>query len=133
MTFYNENDILLLYQMPKGDKTMAEKAKEKAKKYYTLDHDKQFVTVDTTVKPAKGDSEAVKLYVSMGYKMRIKSQVRAEKMRDKADTLKAADIREALKNDKAGLAKFNNIIKGKEDGYKKGFFAARKWYKEYAK
>lgn len=103
------------------------------KKYYTLDHEKQFVTVDTTVKPAKGDAEAVKLYVSMGYKMRIKSQARAEKMKAKADGLNAAAIREALKGDKAGLAKFEAIIKGKEEGYKKGFFAAKKWYKEYAK
>ncbi len=108
-------------------------AKENVKKYYTLDHEKQFITVDTTIKPAKGDSEAVKLYVSMGYKMRIKSQVRADKMKEKADPTTAKVIREALKNDKAGLDKFNNIIKGKEPGYKKGFFAARKWYKEYTK
>ena len=108
---------------------MAEKAK--VKKYYTLDHEKQFVTVDTTVKPAKGDEEAVKLYVNMGYKMRIKSQARAEKMRAKADGLNAETIREALKSDKVGLEKFNTIMKGKDDEYKKGFFAAKKWYKEY--
>ena len=101
------------------------------KKYYTLDHEKQFVTVDTTVKPAKGDAEAVKLYVSMGYKMRIKSQARAEKMKAKADGLDAAAIKEALKGDKAGLAKFDTIMAGKEEGYKKGFFAAKKWYKGY--
>lgn len=104
---------------------------EKVKKYFTLDHDKQFVTVDTTVKPAKGDEEAVKLYVSMGYKMRIKSQARAIRMAEKADNLNAAAIREALKGDKEGLAKFERIMKGKETGYKKGFFAAKKWYKEY--
>jgi len=104
---------------------------KKAKKYYTLDHDKHFITVDTTVKPAKGDEEAVKLYVSMGYKMRIKSQARAKRMADKADNLKAEDIRTALKGDKEGLAKFERILKGKEEGYKKGFFAAKKWYKEY--
>ena len=111
---------------------MAEK-KPAEKKYYTLDHEKQFVTVDTTVKPAKGDAEAVKLYVSMGYKMRIKSQKRANAMKEKADGLDAAAIREALKGDKAGLAKFEAIMKGKEEDYKKGFFAAKKWYKEYAK
>ena len=116
---------------------MAEQAK--VKKYYTLDHDKHFVTVDTTVKPAKGDDEAVKLYVSMGYKMRIKSQARAEKMKAKADGLNAAAIKEALKADKAALKKFDDIIHGaktgvtNEDG-KTGFFAAKKWYlKEYQK
>lgn len=108
---------------------MAEKVK--VKKYYTLDHDKQFVTVDTTVKPAKGDEEAVKLYVSMGYKMRIKSQARAEKMKAKADGLNAATIKEALKGDKEGLKKFETIMEGKDSEYKKGFFAAKKWYKEY--
>lgn len=112
--------------MPEGEKTMA---KDKVKKYYTLDHEKQFVTVDTTVKPAKGDSEAVKLYVTMGYKMRIKSQVRAEKMLKKADKLDAKTIRAALAKDEAALGKFENIIKGEEDGYKKGFFAAKSWYK----
>ena len=104
---------------------------EKVKKYYTLDHDKQFVTVDTTVKPAKGDEEAVKLYVSMGYKMRIKSQARAAKMKAKADGLNAAAIREALKDDKKGLAKFEAIMKGEDKEFKKGFFAAKKWYKGY--
>lgn len=104
---------------------------EKVKKYYTLDHEKQFVTVDTTVKPAKGDEEAVKLYVSMGYKMRIKSQARAKRMAQQADNLNAAAIKEALKGDKEGLAKFARIMKGEEAGYKKGFFAAKKWYKEY--
>lgn len=104
---------------------------EKVKKYYTLDQDKQFITVDTTVKPSKADEEAVKLYVNMGYKMRIKSQARAIRMAEKADNLKADDIRAALKGDKEALAKFERIMKGKEPGYKKGFFAAKKWYKEY--
>ena len=112
---------------------------EKVKKYYTLDHEKQFVTVDTTVTPNKGDAEAVKLYVSMGYKMRIKSQARAKKMKDNADGLNAESIKESLKNDKNALKKFEDIIHGKKTGVtnadgKTGFFAAKKWYlKEYNK
>ncbi len=112
---------------------------EKAKKYYTLDHGKQFITVDTTVKPTKGDEEAVRLYVSMGYKMRIKSQARAEKMKANADGLDAAKIKEALKGNKVALKKFEDIIHGKKTGItnadgKTGFFAAKKWYlKEYNK
>ena len=102
-----------------------------AKKYYTLDHEKKFITVDTTVKPAKGDEEAVRLYVSMGYKMRIKSQARAAKMRAQADDLNKEAVLEALKGDKEGLKKFDAIMNGKDKEYKKGFFAAKKWFKEY--
>ena len=113
---------------------------DKVKKYFTLDHDKHFITVDTTVKPQKGDEEAVALYVKMGYKMRIKSQARAEKMKKQADGLDAKAIREALKGDKEALKKFDDIIHGggkngtgitNAEG-KTGFFAAKKWYlKEY--
>ena len=110
---------------------------EKVKKYYTLDQKKHIVTVDPTVKPAKGDKEAVALYVEMGYAMRMKSQARADKMKAKADGLDAKAIKEELKNDKAALKKFDDIIHGKKTGVtnaegKTGFFAAKKWYlKEY--
>lgn len=99
-------------------------------KYYVLNHEKQTIIVDTTVKPTAEDKKDVRLYVSMGYKMRKKSQERAKMMRDKADNLSADTIRKALKDDKEGLTKFENIMKGKEEGYKKGFFVARKWYKD---
>lgn len=107
--------------------------KKAEKKYFTLDHDKKFITVDTTIKPAKGDEEAVALYVKMGYKMRIKSQKRAEEMRKKADGLDADAIKLALKDDEEALKKFDDIIHGKKtnDDGKTGFFAAKKWYKEY--
>ncbi len=109
---------------------MADKKKATAaKKYYIIDQKKHTITVDTTVKPAKGDEEAVALYVKMGYDMRMKSQARAEAMKAKADGLNAAAIREALKGDKEKLAKFNAIMKGEDPDYKKGFFAAKKWYK----
>ena len=118
---------------------MAEKAKEK--KYFTINNKdgKHIITVDTTVKPQKGDEEAVALYVKMGYKMRIKSQARAEKMKKQADGLDAKAIKEALKGDKEALKKFDDIIHGKKTGVtnaegKVGFFAAKKWYlKEYKK
>lgn len=116
---------------------MADKKKEK--KYYTIDQEKHIVTVDTTVKPGKGDEEAVFLYVKMGYSMRIKSQDRAEIMKKKADGLDAKKIKDALKDDKEALKKFEDIIHGKKTGVtnedgKTGFFAAKKWYKkEYKK
>ena len=121
---------------------MAEQAK--VKKYYTINNKngKHIITVDTTVKPAKGDEEAVKLYVSMGYDLRMKSQARAEKMKENADGLNAEEIRKALKSDKDALKKFDDIIHGggkngtgvtNKEG-KTGFFAAKKWYlKEYNK
>lgn len=107
--------------------------KEKVKKYYTINNKKgkHIITVDTTVKPAKGDEEAVKLYVSMGYDLRMKSQARAEKMKENADGLDTDAIKEALKGDKEGLKKFEAIMKGEDKEYKRGFFAAKKWFKEY--
>lgn len=103
------------------------------KKYYTINNKngKHIITVDTTVKPAKGDEEAVKLYVSMGYDLRMKSQARAAKMKEKADGLDADAIKEALKGDKEGLKKFEAIMKGEDKEHKRGFFAAKKWYKGY--
>ena len=55
------------------------------KKYFKLNQEKKTITVDTTVNPAKGDKEAVALYVEMGYSMVIKSQARAKQMSEKAD------------------------------------------------
>lgn len=117
---------------------MAEKAK--VKKYYTVNQEKHTVTIDTTVKPTKADEEQVKLLVSMGgYEMRFKSAARAAAMKSKADGLNADAIRAELKNDKAALKKFDDIIHGAKTGVtnadgKVGFFAAKKWYlKEYQK
>ena len=104
------------------------------KKYYTVDREKKIVVVDTTVDAKKGEAEAVDLYLKAGYDLRIKSQARADKMKAKADGLDADTIRAALKDDAEALTKFENIMEGKEAGYKKGFFAAKKWYKtEYKK
>ena len=110
---------------------MADKKTEKKteKKYFTIDQDKHVITVDTTVKPQKSDEDAVALYVKMGYAMRIKSQVRAKAMKEKADNLTAEQIRTALADDKANLDKFEAILTGKDPDNKKGFFAAKKWYK----
>lgn len=106
---------------------MAEK-----KKYYTIDQKKHTITIDTTVPPQKGDEEAVALYIKFGYDMRIKSQDRAEKMRNRANSLDAATIREALKNDEKALKKFDEIVHGKRKESKDvGFFVAKKWYKDY--
>lgn len=100
-------------------------------KYYNVNHERQTITVDTTVKPTKKEEADVKLFVSNGYKLRVKSQDRAQAMKDKADGLNADDIRNALKDDKKALDKFNAIVKGKDKEYKKGFFSAKKWYNEY--
>lgn len=106
------------------------------KKYYAIDQKKHVVTVDTTVKPGKGDEEAVALYVKMGYAMRMKSQARAAKMKAKAaeTNLDKAAIMEAIKGDKEAVKVFNAIMKGEDKAHKRGFFAAKAWYlKEYQK
>lgn len=104
----------------------------KVKKYYEVNKKSHTVTIDTSVKHTKADEEKVNLLVKVGgYDMRFKSEARAAAMTKKADGLNAATIREALKDDKKGLAKFEAIMKGEDKEFKKGFFAARKWYKGY--
>lgn len=111
---------------------MASEKKEKVLKYFTLDQEKHVITVDTSIAPTKSDTEAVKLYVSMGYAMRIKSQTRAALMKAKADSLNDKAIREALKDNKEELAKYDAILHGTEtnDDGKTGFFAAKKHAKK---
>lgn len=112
---------------------------EKKKAYYTVNKKEHVVTIDTSVTPTKEDEKEVNLLVSLGgYDMRFKSKARAAAMKAKStDGLNADAIKEALKNDKAALKKFDDIIHGAKTGVtnadgKKGFFAAKKWYlKEY--
>ena len=99
------------------------------KKYFTIDQKKQVITIDTTVKPQAGDKETIKLFVEMGYKMRIKSQRRAAIARERATGLTADEIRNELSS-KTAKKKFDDIIAGRAQNAegKTGFFAAKKWY-----
>ena len=108
---------------------------KKKAKYYTVNNEKHIITIDKSITPTKDEYEEVERYIHYGYDMRFKSQEKAKMMREKMekrmkenpDNLNAAAIRDALKNDKEALDKFNAILKE----HKKGFFSAKKWYNEY--
>lgn len=101
------------------------------KKYFKLNQEKKTITVDTTVNPAKGDKEAVALYVEMGYSMVIKSQARAKQMSEKADKRGIEDYKELLKDNPEALKTFIDICEGTKTNDKgcSGLWAAKRWYR----
>lgn len=101
-----------------------------AKKYFTIDRDKKRITIDTSITPTAEEKEAVEMYGKFGYDLFFKSQKRAAAMKKKASTLTKAQLEEAIKGNKEAEAKYAAIIKGDDPDYEKGFFAAKKWFKE---
>ena len=100
-------------------------------KAYTINPDKKIITINDAVKPTVADDKDIALYVSAGYIIRHKSAKRAKVAAKRADSLNDAVIKEALKDDKKGLETYETIKK--QSGKGGGFFAAKKWYKEYSK
>lgn len=94
----------------------------KARKYYTIDDKKKVVIFDTTVKPTKEEREDLIMFSQMGYNVR-KKIVRVAKKNSIA-SLKDADIRKLLANNKEALEKYVNLkdLPVKEGG---GFLNAR--------
>ena len=66
--------------MKRGNIIMADKKKP----YYKANPKTMTITVDLTVKPTKDDEEMVSIYMKNGYKLRKKSQARAEAARKRA-------------------------------------------------
>ena len=54
------------------------------KKYFTQNTEKKVITIDTTVKPTQADKDMVQMLLAAGYKLRQKSQKRAENARARA-------------------------------------------------
>ena len=97
-------------------------------KVYTVNADKKTIIIDDSVKATAADNKDIAMYVAAGYIIRHKSAKRAKAAAKRADSLKDENIKEALKDDKKALAKYEAIKKQKGKGG--GFFAARKWYKD---
>lgn len=97
---------------------------------YKVDAEKKIITIDDTVKATAAEEKDIDRYVAAGYIIKHKSQKRAKQAAERAakDTLTDEAIKEALKADKEGLAKYEAIKGGKGKGT--GFFAAKKWYKD---
>lgn len=100
-------------------------------KAYTINPDKKIITINDAVKPTVADDKDIALYVSAGYIIRHKSEKRAKVATKRADNLNDATIKEALKGDQKALETYEAIKK--QTGKGGGFFAAKKWYKEYIK
>lgn len=100
-------------------------------KAYTINPDKKIITINDAVKPTVADNKDIALYVSAGYIIRHKSPKRAKVAAKRADSLNDATIKEALKGDQKALETYETIKK--QSGKGGGFFAAKKWYKEYIK
>lgn len=94
-------------------------------KAYKLDKDKKIITIDDAVKQTPEDKEDIKLYVLSGYEIRHKSKAKSKQALKRADTITAEDIRKVLSADKEALKEFNRLSS------EKGFFSARKFYREY--
>ena len=55
-----------------------------AEKYYRVNTDNKTITINDKVKPSATEEKDVQLYLSAGYKLRHKSEARAEKARERA-------------------------------------------------
>ena len=94
-------------------------------KAYKLDKDKKVITIDDAVRQTPEDKDDIRLYVLSGYEIRHKSKAKSKQALKRADTITAEDIRKSLSADKEALKEFNRLISDK------GFFSARKFYREY--
>lgn len=95
---------------------------------YKLNTEKKIIIVDDKNITSAEDADVAK-YVSAGYTIKHKSEKRSAAAKRRAETLSKDDILKALEADTKAKETFENICKGKGTG--KGFFAAKKWYKEY--
>ena len=98
---------------------------------HLLDISLKIITINDAVKPTVADDKDIALYVSAGYIIRHKSEKRAKVATKRADNLNDATIKEALKDDQKALETYEAIKK--QGGKGGGFFAAKKWYKDYIK
>ena len=104
---------------------------EKVKKFLNVDPKKKVITIDNTAEPEKNDFQLLTSYLAAGYTKRDKSEKRTKTMKKRAEDdkeLTVENMRAALKDDKANLKTFEDILKGKDKGH--GYFAAKSWYKK---
>ena len=95
---------------------------------YRLNTEKKIIIIDDSVKMTAAEDKDIDRYVRVGYTIKHKSASRSKAATARADGLKDADIKAALKDDKKALETYEAIKKTKGEGG--GFFAAKKWYKE---
>ena len=92
---------------------------------YKLNRDKKTIIIDDSVKQSKADQKDIQLYVLAGYEIKHKSKAKSKQATKRADTITAEEIRKELSADSEALDTFNNLIS------EKGYFTARKFYRDY--
>lgn len=95
---------------------------------YKLNTEKKIIIIDDN-NITSVEKDDVAMYVAAGYTIKHKSEKRSAAAKGRAETLTKESILKALKANTEAKETFENICKGKGTG--KGFFAAKKWYKEY--
>ena len=102
------------------------------KKYYSVNTEKKVITIDNSVIPTKEDEREIQMYINGGYKLRRKSEKRAEKAKERSvkDGMDKATIDATLEKYPDYKKVFDEIKSGRGKG--KGYFAAKKWYKDIA-
>lgn len=96
------------------------------KSYYRLDQARKLIVIDDSVTPTPTEKELINAYVSAGWIVRVKSQARAEatkKRMKKEPQLTGQEIEQALRGTEK-LETYKAILRNK------GFFSARKWFKD---
>lgn len=87
-------------------------AEEKKVPYIVVNYKAKTFTINDAVKASEQDKEDIVTYLQAGFKMRHKSAKRTEQAKNKAVSDK--EIKEALKNNKEALVKYEEIKKNKE-------------------
>jgi hypothetical protein len=93
---------------------------------YRINEKNKTISIGANITEA--EKNALAIYISAGYTVRAKSEIKSAQAKKKADALpKKADIIKALEkaNKKAELDEFNNKCDVKNGG---NFFKARSWY-----
>ena len=90
---------------------------------YKVDAERKIITLDDSVTPTALEEKDITRYVLAGYVIKHKSKERAKQAAKRADGLKDATIKEALKDNAEALKEYEAI---KKEG---GFFKAKAWYK----
>lgn len=81
------------------------------KSYFTVDEANKIIIIDPSVKPTQADHEKVRTYGAFGFNIHTKKKASAKQKLNKAQ------IREALKDNKEALSKFDKMCE--KDGFMK--------------
>lgn len=97
------------------------------KNYYTVDHTRKTLTVDDRYQMSWRDQIDLDFYAKAGYRIHHKNARKSRFNIEKADRTRKRDILAVMKTDPVALEEFEKIQK------ENGFFAAKKYYRDWLK